>query len=209
MAGHYASLIRTEQQEGPYLLGGWSTGGVVAFEIAQQLRDQGEEVALLAMIDSHAPDGSDQEAPDDLTLLAGLAGDLGLQLDRISFDRERLQRLESDERLEYLLEGAKQRKVVPPDLELAQLRRIFHVFKSNAQAMMTYLPRTYSGPITLFRASERRQTIEESLGWSRFAAENLTVHEVSGDHFSMVREPNVGTVAEEIARKLSVTGAVE
>jgi thioesterase domain-containing protein/acyl carrier protein len=208
MAAHYSGLIRTAQAEGPYLLGGWSIGGVVAFEIARQLRDQGEEVTLLALIDSHAPDGSDQELPDDLTLLAGLAMDLGLRLDRLPIDREHLQRLAPDDRLAYLLEEAKQARAVPPDLELAQLRRLFDVYRSNARAVMTYCPRPYSGPVTLFAARDRREGIEASLGWSTLAAQGLAVHEVSGDHLSIVREPNVGAVAGEIARVLGEIGSV-
>ncbi|MCI0395888.1 MAG: amino acid adenylation domain-containing protein, partial [Chloroflexi bacterium] len=55
MAGYYLSLMREVQPEGPYLLGGWSAGGVVAFEMAQQLRNQGQEVGLLVLIDSPVP----------------------------------------------------------------------------------------------------------------------------------------------------------
>jgi thioesterase domain-containing protein len=209
MARLYAGLIRTEQPEGPYLLGGWSIGGVVAFEIARQLRDQGEEVALLALIDSHAPDDSDQEVPDELTLLAGLAMDLGLRLDRVSVDRERLERMVPDERLEHLLEAAKRHQVVPPDLELDQLRTIFQVYRSNAQAMTAYVPRAYSGPITLLKAREQGGDAAPDLGWGRLAAEKLTVQEVPGDHFTIVREPNVGGVAQEIIRQLGAIEAVE
>jgi pimeloyl-ACP methyl ester carboxylesterase len=54
MAGYYIEAIREIQPQGPYLLGGWSFGGVVAFEMAQQLHSSGEQVALLALIDSSA-----------------------------------------------------------------------------------------------------------------------------------------------------------
>ncbi|MDH7486311.1 MAG: amino acid adenylation domain-containing protein [Anaerolineae bacterium] len=55
MAAHYVEAIRTVQPEGPYFLAGWSLGGVLAFEMAQQLHRQGQEVALLGMIDTSAP----------------------------------------------------------------------------------------------------------------------------------------------------------
>ena len=58
MAAHYLAAVRTVAPAGPFLLGGWSLGGTVAFEMAQQLRRQGEEVALLALLDAPAPAGS-------------------------------------------------------------------------------------------------------------------------------------------------------
>ncbi|MCW5318204.1 amino acid adenylation domain-containing protein [Nostoc sp. KVJ3] len=55
MATHYIEALRTVQPKGPYFLGGWSFGGWVAFEMAQQLQNSGEEVALLAVLDTLAP----------------------------------------------------------------------------------------------------------------------------------------------------------
>jgi surfactin synthase thioesterase subunit len=51
MASHYLEALQTVQSEPPYLLGGWSLGGLIAFEMAQQLRKAGDEVGLLALID--------------------------------------------------------------------------------------------------------------------------------------------------------------
>ncbi len=55
LARRFIEAIRTVQAKGPYLLGGWSFGGIVAVEMAQQLRQQGEEVAFLGLIDTGAP----------------------------------------------------------------------------------------------------------------------------------------------------------
>ncbi|MHC5769303.1 MAG: non-ribosomal peptide synthetase [Nostoc sp.] len=55
MAAHYIEALRRVQPKGPYFLGGWSFGGWVAFEMAQQLQKSGEEVALLAVLDTLAP----------------------------------------------------------------------------------------------------------------------------------------------------------
>ncbi|MEH2118253.1 non-ribosomal peptide synthetase [Nostoc sp.] len=55
MAAHYIEALRSVQPKGPYFLGGWSFGGWVAFEMAQQLQKSGEEVALLAVLDTLAP----------------------------------------------------------------------------------------------------------------------------------------------------------
>jgi len=55
IAAHYLSQLRTVQAEDPYFLGGYSFGGTVAFEMAQQLEAKGEKVALLFILDSLSP----------------------------------------------------------------------------------------------------------------------------------------------------------
>jgi len=210
MASHYLELIRTVQSEGPYLLGGWSMGGLVAFEMAQQLQAQGQTVSLLALIDSHAPSGDQAPGVDDLALLASFALDLGLPLQQITFDVGNLRQLSPDERLACIVKQAKQTGVIPPDIELAQVRCLFHVFKCNFQAMNRYMPRAYSGPITLFTATERldEKPSDEDLDWGALTAGNLTVHEVPGNHYTMVRAPNVGTLAEKLKKHLRVAETI-
>src|SRR5262249_20645259 len=108
MTAYYLQAIRAVQPDGPYLLGGWSLGGVVAFEMAQQLQAQGQTVALLALLDTRVPvlheaRGSD----DDAALLSRFARDLGL-----AFDERQLPR---DEPLSYILEEARTVGLWPPD----------------------------------------------------------------------------------------------
>src|SRR5262249_52982882 len=78
MAARYAEAIRTVQPEGPYHLGGWSLGGLVAFEMARQLTEQGYEVATLAVLDVPAPGPGGFEVPARLRGLAGEVAALGL-----------------------------------------------------------------------------------------------------------------------------------
>ena len=69
LAQSYLGAVRTAVPKGPYLLGGWSFGGLVAFEMARALRHSGEEVALLALLDSHARNDTHDD-PDELATLA-------------------------------------------------------------------------------------------------------------------------------------------
>ncbi|MEM7346155.1 MAG: amino acid adenylation domain-containing protein, partial [Chloroflexota bacterium] len=64
MAAHYRELIQTVQPHGPYLIGGWSLGGVVAFELAQQLHQQNQTVDLLTLIDTRAPTSANMGEAD-------------------------------------------------------------------------------------------------------------------------------------------------
>jgi thioesterase domain-containing protein len=208
MAAHYLELIRTVQPEGPYLLGGWSLGGIVAFEMAQQLRAQGQAAALLALIDSHPPAGDPRPEANDLALLASFALDLGLPIHRASFDLADLGQTSDDERLTLVLQQAKEAGIVPPDVELAQIRRLFDVFKCNVRAMRRYAPRAYAGPIVLFKAQEALgdRPLAEDLGWGALAVGGLTVHESPGNHYTMMRTPNIEILAEQLKTQLPPPG---
>ncbi|HEX8352122.1 MAG TPA: amino acid adenylation domain-containing protein, partial [Pyrinomonadaceae bacterium] len=207
MATHYVEALRAAQPAGPYMLGGWSMGGHVAYEMARQLHAHGEEVALLALIDSYAP-SSRRRAEDEASLLYGFAEDLGLPLERFSISPGRLDALPPDERLTYALEEAKKAGVIHPDMSAEQARRLYELFKINVGAMNSYSPQPYPGRVTLFAAQERPDGSphDPTLGWSGLAA-GVEVHVVPGDHYSVVREPHVRFLAERLTACLQTTAA--
>lgn len=205
MASHYVELLRTVQAEGPYLLGGWSMGGVVAFEMAQQLRAQDQTAALLALIDSYRPMGDLDSKPDWANLLTAFALDLGLTLRRIKLDWPHLEQLEPNEQLNFLLERAKQTNLLPADTDPACMPLLFQVFRSNAYASRSYVPVSYPGPLTLFKASDQFDEFDEDLGWGELVAEDFMVQSVPGNHHTIVREPNVEFLAEKINHCLHTT----
>ena len=224
MAAHYIEALRAVQPEGPYFLGGWSMGGIVAFEMAQQLRAQGQEVALLALLDTWAPKRRRRLAKEDsVALLVGFAQELGLSLDDLTLSWDRLLQLEPDKQLAYVLEGARMANMVPPDIEFAQIQRFFHVFKTNARAMRNYAPQPYPGRLILFSANElaaegahyvpqsrvrrlfhifetkvRVRLKDSTLGWSKLSTEGVENYENLGNHFTMIREPHVQVLAERL-----------
>jgi thioesterase domain-containing protein len=204
MASHYLEELRLVQPEGPYYLGGWSMGGVVAFEMARQLEAQGQRVALLALMDASAPDPSRCAETDELTLIASFAQDMGLSLDQLAISEDELRRLGPDEQLTYLLEQASLANVLPPDIELAQIRRLFDVFMANVQAMLSYVPQPYAGRVTLFRAVEDSAggRGDASFGWANLALEGVALNEAPGTHFTMVRQPHVQVLAERLRAAL-------
>ena len=97
---------------------------------------------------------------------------------------------------------------VPPDIGLARICRLFDVFKSNVQAMNRYMPRAYLGPITLFKAEEPlgEKPLDGDLGWGALASGDLTVHEMPGNHFTIVRTPNIEILAEQLKNHLRTAG---
>jgi thioesterase domain-containing protein len=205
LAHYYVNLIRTIQPVGPYLLGGWSFGGIVAFEMAQQFQAEGQSVALLALLDSHM--AKDDQGPeiDEATLLAALAQELGLTLGTSPDNADRAEQLDLDKQLAHLVEQARRAEVVSSDIDLDQVRRLFNVFKNNLHAARRYVPHPYTGPVVLFKASEQRSGTEEDLGWGALVGKNLTRLVIPGNHETILHEPNIPVLAKKIRNQLLAT----
>jgi thioesterase domain-containing protein len=202
MATGYVKALRTVQPQGPYLLGGWSFGGLVAFEMARQLWQQGERVALLALLDPPTPaDPRPAIEIDDLLVvnlfIKDLQGRFGGVISARTEDELRL--LNQDELLYYVLDIARSIKLVPPDAGLPQVRRLLHIFKRNTRVMLKYAPQPYSGNTILFRANEEsiygRQ--DPAAGW-RDLATNIEVHLLPGNHYTLLKEPIVQSLTEQL-----------
>ncbi|HVQ39350.1 MAG TPA: amino acid adenylation domain-containing protein, partial [Pyrinomonadaceae bacterium] len=98
MARSYLEAILTVQSQGPYLLGGWSMGGLIAFEMARALERKGEVVSLLALVDPTPPRSNGQVLEDDeLSLLMSFAQDLGLEVSHETWPRKRFEQLQPGE----------------------------------------------------------------------------------------------------------------
>ncbi len=202
MAVYYIESLRSVQKEGPYYLGGWSMGGLIAFEMAQQLQEAGHEVAVLILIDSYLPTlFSGQKADELFVMLKDLEGLLGTKIPIKAYE---LKQPDKDARVEYALQKVLEFGVMPPGTDLVQMRRFFNVLKANCNAMEKYRPSHYSGG-TVFFSSANKNVIPEdpALGWSEFVSQdNLYIRQIPGDHYTVLRESNVLVLAEEMNRLL-------
>jgi amino acid adenylation domain-containing protein len=210
MVDRYLGEIRRAQPHGPYWLGGWSAGGVTAYEAARRLRAAGEEVALLAILDAPAPDDRRKATtPDRVELLVGFAssnvtGDEAL-LDVL---REELRAAPAEERLRVFsrwMAGAGGRF---QEDELESLGRVFAVFEATARAIRDYVdPPPLDVPAALFVAAEGKP--EDGAGpeerparWRPFLRGELSVHVVPGKHLDIVLEPAVLPLADALREVL-------
>ncbi|HEY0603861.1 MAG TPA: amino acid adenylation domain-containing protein, partial [Herpetosiphonaceae bacterium] len=203
MAAAYLAALRSIQPRGPYLLGGWSFGGIVAFEIAQQLQRQGETVALLALLDSYLP-LLDEPVLDHTSEMIGLASDLSRVFGKeLVIAYADLRDLTPEQQLSYVLDQSRQQGVVPPTVGLAHIRRYLDVFRANLRAAQRYVPQPYSGPIMLFQSEASIAELGDSATeWQRLAAGGIDVQRVPGDHYSIIiSEPEV--VAERLRALLA------
>ncbi|MEH1847189.1 MAG: amino acid adenylation domain-containing protein, partial [Nostoc sp.] len=193
MATYYIQELQTLQPHGPYFLSGWSLGGLVAFEMAQQLSHQGEQVALLSLLDSYPVSITSKEPEDDAALLVDLLReDLDLCL-------EEMRQFEPEEQLIYIVEQAKQKNLVPEGFDLAQAHHLLKIYKLNAQAAKNYKPQYYSGSIVLFQANETDPDFECT--WNELV-KHIETHVVPGNHISMMREPHIKVLAQKLQKFL-------
>ena len=197
MATRYLEALRAVQPAGPYWLGGWSMGGVVAFEMAWQLERQGEKVALLALLDSVPnPWGTDQP-PTDLDLVSLFAVDLwGIAGRDLEIPEGDLSALSREDLLTLLFEQLTRRQLLPPEVEISWLRRSFEMFATNVDALHVYEPQPYGGRLVLIQAADRPEGIAEpALSWQSVARGGVERFESPGNHYTMVRSPQVASVA--------------
>jgi thioesterase domain-containing protein len=207
MAATYVQAILAVQPEGPYLLGGWSVGGLVAYEMARQLSRRGRETALLALIDSPPPGriaGGPAAPPDDAEVLSALARDLGGLAGReLPVDPEALRRAPPAERLDLLLREATGAGALPAGLGSGQVRRLVEVFQANLEAAAAYAPGPAGGSpprAILYQTAERP---EQAAGWRELLGGGLDVEALAGDHYSLLREPTVAHLAERLRARFA------
>ncbi|RKH58629.1 non-ribosomal peptide synthetase, partial [Corallococcus interemptor] len=209
MATLYAAAIRAEQPEGPYLLAGWSLGGVIAFEMARQLRAQGQAVGLLALVDAYvpgigAPSGDaptkDPDASTRVAFAQTVAQAFALTL---PVSDEALERMDDEAMLGTLLAVGVQAGLLEEATGREQLRALFRVYQANLRAMDRYVPSPYDGPALLL-AAEANPTSEvpRHRGWEPFVRGGLDVRDVPGGHHQLMQEPYVRHVATLLRQAL-------
>jgi amino acid adenylation domain-containing protein len=210
MAAHYVECIRAAQASGPYMVGGWSFGGLVAFEMARQLTAAGEEVSLLAILDSGTPEieREFERRSDDAALLAILADEMSLPV-----TAAQLRQLEPEQRLHFVADQMNRAGLIF-DNAAEVVRGQLETFKYRSRATIGYDPGPYAGAISLFVAGEKHPE-EEAYpdlieGWHNLALGGLEVFSVPGKHHEIGREPNVQVLAAHlrscIDRLLEING---
>ncbi|MHB2020384.1 MAG: amino acid adenylation domain-containing protein, partial [Candidatus Xenobia bacterium] len=207
MARYYLQEVRNVQPQGPYYLGGYCFGGVVAYEMAQQLTAAGERVGMVCVIDVPPPNVPRRSLPARLRGLLNNALWAGNRLRDACREPHSLGR-----KLRYHLKrwrGAVSLEDVHPLLETMNgmsrwpehYQRIAQI---NYQAFVNYRPRPYSGRLTLIRRDEPFQpwgVDDPAAEWGELAGA-VEVHRVSGHHDQIMNEPHVQEVGAVLRRSL-------
>jgi thioesterase domain-containing protein len=224
MATTYLAELRKVQPQGPYLLGGWSSGGTIAFEMAQQLLQQGEEVGRLVLIDTNIyhvqMDEKEREQEIDF-------GDAGVARALLSYyqttvDEEKKisvpddfdQRM-PDEQFNYLIEHAEKIQDINAGFSREVYLQLARIMMLNVHILKRYVPGNYAGKIEYFLADAslistddaeeevypaeivKRERLEF---WRSLAKGGMDVYHIPADHMSIVQEPGVQVLASTLKR---------
>lgn len=215
MASRYIDVMRSQQPQGPYRIGGYCFGGVVAYAMACKLERMGEKVSLLAIFEGAMADGMDARvsfpqrlravanslptwvrdyssmSPDQLTnRLRSTAHKVWLKFQR---NPEMQRRARVEETLDIDVDSLPQRNVELTDLHM--------------EAALHYVPEKYGGRVTLFRARNRSVneilfgSLDPKMGWGAFA-ETVGVILVDGFHRNMHLAPYAESLARELKKQL-------
>jgi len=210
MVDIYLVELRRAQPRGPYHLAGHSSGGVLALEMAQKLRAQGEAVELLALIDTLHPDRAVKDA-DDATIALEV---LGLDAPPASWETrtqgERLHWAVTQE-LDPANSGGIRSSLA--GLDPKTRLRIVRIIAAQYRAWRGYAPRSYGGRAIFLRASAPSAPSRLIRNFDAPQAEwvdllpKLEVRDVAGDHHTMLEAPHVADLARTIGSVLGARSA--
>lgn len=203
MAREYVEAIKNVQPRGPYQLVGLSMGGNIAWEMACQLRDAGDEIAIVGLLDAsgtgrHYRLLGNSPVPDWLSDQVII---LSMLFPALKKHWRKLKYIKRERQITTLLDFGRQAGNVP-DMSERQLDHILTVAEANRIALRDYTPRPNDSRSVLFAAKKglRISTNESNsdLGWKHFARGGLQIHEVPGDHYTMVAPPHVSILAKKL-----------
>jgi len=185
IASRYIEQIRKIEPSGPYNLAGLSFGGLVAFEIAHQLLEQGEKVNLLALFDTYAP------VPMKFHMIK-----TSLNWARHLYAKKLSHPLDYGQH--KFVESKDKQGSIEDEMEKINVEQIEKVMKK-------YKLRSYPGDIVIYRAEETSRfdmIYPDDLGWKPYVPEGLKIVNVPGDHLSILSDPNVHIIADSIKVRL-------
>lgn len=198
MALEYLNEIRNVQARGPYFLVGYCGGGIIALEMSARLREMGETVQFLGLLDTYRPDIRIPRQPLRSWLRTWETGSMLAVLRRVG--RGLTRRLADWTRV-FQIAYARARKVAIP-VELRDHYMTGHFLKTVEH----YHASPYEGALVIFRANDVSSALSlaaPDLGWSGYAVGGLHIVNTPGDHESIVHEPNVSILSAELSRYIN------
>ena len=217
MASHYVKEVRSIQPQGPYTLGGYCFGAIVAYEMAQQLKGQGEEVAALIIIEGSYRSHKELELASEPSRVRRF---ITYFINRIYLEKRNLSVRKTKEKLSYIRSRARRaiekswvkvQIAINPLLTGVNLRskyslsynvEVLHELHIKAQRNYEAIP--YNGRVIVFKGIEKSfgSSSGPYLGWDRLIDGELEICEVPGLHENIIFEPWVKGLAEKMSDSL-------
>ncbi|MFE6668284.1 amino acid adenylation domain-containing protein [Streptomyces sp. NPDC057697] len=196
MADGYVAEIRSVQPHGPYHLLGWSFGGLVAHAMAARLEEQGEEVAVLALLDSYPlPNGFRPPAITGREVLTALLGGRGAGLDvRCADTAPDAGELAAVLRAEDAILGA---------LEPAQAEAVVAATAGNLEMRYRYVPRRrFGGDAVFFNAARTPAATGGADAWAPHVAGRVEEYDIDCEHWDMTTAEPLREIGKALAEEL-------
>ncbi|WP_327358858.1 non-ribosomal peptide synthetase [Streptomyces sp. NBC_01304] len=192
MAADYVRQIRAVQESGPYHLMGWSFGGVVAHEMAVQLRAQGEQVETLALLDAYP--AHETETPLPVTedeVAAGLAEFFGV---RAADGEEPLT-------MTGIVAALRRDRSLFTELAERHLAEIAAIYRNNHRIMTEHVPGEFDGDVQFYEAGHGRPAeVDTATEWNAHVSGRLEVTQIACSHAEMARPESLTAIWPGIAR---------
>ena len=204
----YIAALKSLQPRGPYHIGGWSAGGIFAYELARTLRERGDGGGTLVLFDSPPPSVfQDVHLADDVKFLLELGNFAnwfsGAAIDVAELSSDRLAAMDESTRWQFVCQLGVTHGVIPRETSPDHLRRLVAAGKAHAIMIRDCQMPPFPGVVHLLRpadcsALERiaGHPLDDDLGWGAIVGQQLRIARVPGDHFSMLSTVHAGSVAE-------------
>jgi thioesterase domain-containing protein len=199
LAAYEVNSILKYQDARPYFIAGFSAEGVLAYEVAQQLRAKGRRVGLLVMIDTACPSQPRQ------SLAVRTAQNVKIFLNKLRYEgingtwislSGRVRRLAI--RLKLITWRIGNRLGVEFERSTPTLPDDFAI--SMATAARRYVPQPYEGPVLLIKRTgdlTRRYRLKD-FGWSEVVGDGLEIFDIEGYHWTILTHPGVEALAKKL-----------
>lgn len=213
MARDYITEIRRVQPRGPYYIGGYCLGGLIAYEMARQLEAAGEKIGFLGLVSTYTPDHLGSEIPG----MNALKRLLFSVIERFELEWDNLSVLPAAQKLSYFGERARRAWLLAGveyerwlDLLFSKMRLgpyrhtrryvLEQTRVEQSKAFYRYKPLPIKSTITLFRASQQPRNLvaDSSLGWAGLSAGGIVDFEIPAFHKNILKEPGVTMLAERL-----------
>lgn len=205
IAAYYNQEILSHDPIGPYAIAGYSMGGIIAYEMAIQLKEAGKKVEMLAMIDTNVQESF--QAP-----INNLLRKAERQIDKLIFrvgsfykhpvsNIDYLSQTFGQQIKAFLTRAGFRSKYAPSELPTYMQ----YVVEKLEAACANYVIQPYNLKIDLIKAEQRFYYVDDPkyLGWGNYALDGITIYEVPGDHEEVFSSPNDMILAETLQKRLN------
>lgn len=203
MARHYLDAILSQTKQNEIIFGGWSFGGLVAFEAARQFRAKGGRVGGLILIDTVADNRIAKALmqQDEAAMLGRLFSE------QLPVSEEDFRARTGDERIDYLIQMGTEHGLLPSGFNQQQMRRLLQTFHNNALASARYDAPAAPGRALLIRPQQTSRSAltlpdDPLQGWAERLPDGIDLQWVQGNHESMLTDQLVAETAAHIRHYL-------